>query len=505
MHLFACEHPKRIHNPYLDEDMFVPCGECDICRAKKSLSWSERLELERSCHPYTLFGTLTYAEEFLPKFYPSADGFLDIKTGELVPYSDISNDILDNNSIDFVRSRECLPVGSVTDCQKFIKRIRSKVLHNPSSERRADRYVRYFLVCELGETCFRPHYHFIFYTSSKWFAEHAKDVVASCWKTDDRRSDSKELGIVDCQNVQASAASYVAGYLNSFVSSPKIYRHKRFKPFCLFSKSPSLGSLFSNEKEVQELFHSGNCELSVYRRKTNEYVRVPFSKALCDRLYPKIVRFNEFSGHVISNVYGLASYGPWSSFGDFEEFLRQRMFRTFDGVSEYLKVIFDNNMTDSKSCLKRLYSVMNRILIQSNNFKVSPVVYGQRIIEFYKKCDYACLKSQLECEVELADKHGSKACLLSDLVFVDNLSRTSFFSPRELNLIKSYEVVENICEKTDFLADLDFSQTLDFINLRSKCSKIVNEHRKKVAKNEYLEFRTKDLQFINFLKSYHGL
>ena len=61
---------------------------------------------------------------------------------------------------------------------------------------------------------------------------------------------------------------------------------------------------------------------------------------------------------------------------------------------------------------------MNRILIQSNNFKVSPVVYGQRIIEFYKKCDYACLKSQLECEVELADKHGSKACLLSDLVFV---------------------------------------------------------------------------------------
>ena len=504
MHLFACEHPKKVHNPYLDEDMFVPCGECDICRAKKSLSWTERLELERASHPYCLFGTLTYSDEFLPKFTVSADGFVDESTGELVPFIDISNDYLDNTSIDYIGVRGCLPVGSVKDCQNFIKRVRSKVLHNPSSEGRADRYVRYFLVCELGETTFRPHYHFIFFTSSKWLAEHAKSVVSSCWQTDGRCSDSKELGIVDCQNVQASASSYVAGYLNSFVSCPKIYHYKRFRPFCLFSKSPSIGTLFSDAKEVQELFNSGNCEITVYRRKTNEYVSVPFSKALCDRLYPKVVRFNDFPDHVIAGVYSIANNGPWISYRDFEEFIRRRTFETFDGVSQYLRKILDN-LTDSKSCLKRLYAVMNRILIQSRQFKVSPLLYGYRIIEFYKKSDYACLKSQLECEVDLAVKHGSKACLLSDLVFVDNLSQTSCFSPYEQKIISSYVVDEKLCEKSDFLADLDFSQTSDYVNLRSKCSKIVNDHRKKVAKNEYLEHRTKDLLFINFLKTYHGL
>ena len=152
MHLFACEHPKKVHNPYLDEDMFVPCGECDICRAKKSLSWTERLELERASHPYCLFGTLTYSEEFLPKFTVSEDGFVDESTGELVPYCDISNDYLDNNSIDFIGVRGCLPVGSVKDCQNFIKRVRSKVLTNPSSEGRSCRYVRYFLVFQHEET-----------------------------------------------------------------------------------------------------------------------------------------------------------------------------------------------------------------------------------------------------------------------------------------------------------------------------------------------------------------
>ena len=483
--------------------MFIPCGECDICRAKKSLGWSERLERERACHPYCLFGTLTYSEEFLPKFYPSDDGFVDTQTGELVPYSEIGNDLLDNDSIAYVESRGCLPVGSVVDCQKFIKRLRSQVLHNKSGERQECRYVRYWMVCELGETCFRPHYHFIIYTSSKWLAEHAKDVVASCWSTDGRCSDKKQLGIVDCQNVQASATSYVAGYLNSFVNCPKIYHYKRFRPFHIFSKSPPLGTLFTNEKEVQELFNSGNCELSVYRRKTNEYVRVPFSKALCDRLYPKIVRFNDFPDHVLTGVYGLASNGPWCSFRDFEEFIRQRIFRTFDGVSEYLHKIL--NSATCESCLKRLYAVMNRIVIQSCQFKISPFTYGQRIIEFYKKCDYACLKSQLECEVEISEKHGSKVCLLSDLVFVDNLSLKTSFSSREMKIIESYAVDEKLYQFGDLVSDLDFSQIQDYVNLRSKCSKIVNEHRKKVAKNEYLEYRTKDRLFINFLKSYHGL
>ena len=511
MHLFACEHLKKVHNPYTDSDLFVPCGECDICRSKRSLSWTERLEIERSQHPYCLFGTLTYSDEFLPKFALSDVGFVDETTGELVPYSDISYEYLDNNSLDFIGCRGYLPVGSVFDCQRFIKRLRSRVLSNSSNtsgENRKCRYIRYFLVCEMGETTFRPHYHFIIFTGSKWFADNAKSVVSSCWTTDLRCSDSKQLGRIDVQNVQSSATSYVSGYLNSFVSAPKIYRYKRFKGFALFSKSPSIGSLLSNSKEIQTLFDSGDCEMFVYRRKTNEYVRVPVSKSLSDRLYPKIFGFSTLSDDVIPGVYCLADNGPWLSFGYFEQFIRERAFRTYDGVSEYLRKIL-NNLTESKSCLHRLYTVLNRIIVQCVLFgsdkPLSSAFYAKKIISFYQNVDYNCLKSQLECEVELSEKHGSKSCLLTDLVFVDNLSMSGVWTPNEIRLIKSYCANDIQLSKCDFLSDLDFSQISDFINLRSKCSKIVNEHRKKVAKTEFLEHRTKDKLFINFLKTYHGL
>lgn len=510
MHLFSCEHPQRIHNPYLNEDMIVPCGKCDICRAKNSLSWTERLELERSQHPFCLFGTLTYSDEFLPKFFvdPENDCFVCPNTGELVEISDISNELLDENSIEFINAKGFLPVGDVKDCQTFIKRLRSKVLLNGSAEDRKCRYIRYFMVCELGETTFRPHYHFLIFTGSKWFADNAKSVVSSCWKTDARRSDSQQLGIIDVQNVQSSATSYVAGYLNSFVNCPKIYSYRRFRPFHIFSKSPSLGSLLTSSKEIQELFDSGDCKMSVYRRKTNEFLSVPFSKSLSDRLYPKLPRFSNLSDSVLTGLYSIADCGSWDSYESFKEFVRQRTFEVFDGTSLYFRQILDN-LTESESCLHRIYTVYNRINLQCCLFggvkPLSAAYYGKKIIDFYKKCDYDCLASQLECEVEMSEKHGSKSCLLSDLVFVDNLSQTSDFSPNEYLLVKSYCADEKVLEKTSLLSDLDFSQVSDFINLRSNCTKIVEEHRKKVAKNEYLQHRSKDRLFINFLKNYHGL
>ena len=69
MNLFVCEHPKRVVNPYIGEELLVPCGECNSCVCRHSLDWVERLEIERMCHPYTVFFTLTYSEEFCPKLF----------------------------------------------------------------------------------------------------------------------------------------------------------------------------------------------------------------------------------------------------------------------------------------------------------------------------------------------------------------------------------------------------------------------------------------------------
>ena len=62
MNQFSCQNPVKVKNPYTGDWLFVPCGKCSLCRSKKSAHWTERLEFERSCHPFCLFGTLTYPE-----------------------------------------------------------------------------------------------------------------------------------------------------------------------------------------------------------------------------------------------------------------------------------------------------------------------------------------------------------------------------------------------------------------------------------------------------------
>ena len=91
MNQFACEHPKKVRNPYTNDWLYVPCGKCSLCRSKKAAHWTERLEQERSCHPYCLFGTLTYNEKHLPKVLLADDGLLDTRSGELIPFNEISD------------------------------------------------------------------------------------------------------------------------------------------------------------------------------------------------------------------------------------------------------------------------------------------------------------------------------------------------------------------------------------------------------------------------------
>ena len=66
MHISSCLYPKRIVNPYTKELQYVPCGQCAACLKLRALRWVQRLEQERHCWKYCLFGTLTYAPEHLP-------------------------------------------------------------------------------------------------------------------------------------------------------------------------------------------------------------------------------------------------------------------------------------------------------------------------------------------------------------------------------------------------------------------------------------------------------
>lgn len=509
MSLFTCEHPQKVINPYSGETLFVPCGKCYLCRAKKASEWTERLEVERASHPYTLFGTLTYSDDYLPHFDYDGNGLVDVSTGELVPYDELK-DFLDYDSINFINKRGCLPCGSVLDCQRFIKRLRETIRRGSlsdlpdSTDRQTDRYLRYFLVLEYGETTFRPHYHFLVFTSSKWFATYAKDVVAACWKTDSRRSDSEQLGIIDCQNVQSSASAYVAQYLNSFTNCPSIYRHRRFKPFKLFSKHPPLGSLVTKSKEVQELFHRESVKINMFRRSSNEFVEFPLPKSLYSRLYPKVVGFSRFPSYVLSGLYNSSYYVKGFSYKEFGEYVRKRAFTVFDGLSQYYVWLL-NNTSESESNLHQVFSCLRRVGFQSEIFGVSCNTYYEKICRFYSNQDYDRLYSQFN-DIESNEVSPSYQ-LLTDLVFIDRVSHCELDSitNHDLLILKSYGWDDTKMSLTDFLESLDFTSDLDYIQNLSKAKKIIEDTRKKKAKNEYLQYRTKDKEFINFLIDYHGL
>ena len=500
MNLFACEHPIKIKNPYTNDWLYVPCGKCDMCRSNKSAKWTERLEIERSCHPYCLFGTLTYSDKYLPRFEYLDKDVYDPQSGELVLYDDIK-DYVDYFSTSYIDTLGFLPVGKVSDCQRFIKRVRDRVYNNPSSERPECRYIRYFLVCELGETTFRPHYHFLIFTSSKWFAEHAKDVVASCWSVDSRRSDSEELGIIDVQNVQSSASAYVASYINSFTDCPQIYKHPRFRPFKIFSKHPPLGTLTPCSKEIQALFNSGSCKMSVYRRKSNEFVETFIPKSLCDRLYPKVTGFDRFSSDELTRLYSIPVDFSQMSFEDFREFARRRSQDRSNGNQRFFSELFINT-TESESNLHHTFSVFRRVSYQSVLFGLSKEVYAKKILDFYKSLDYGRLKAFYQYYEDYSRFHDSKEMLLNDRIYFDLIkSDPECFT----NFLKTYGYDEKTCSAQDFVESISEENDINFLSARSKAKKVVNDSRKKKAKNEYLDHRNMNVNFKNLLKLKHGL
>jgi len=100
-------------NGYADLPVTVPCGNCLGCRLERSRQWAVRLMHEAQMHELSIFVTLTYDDQHLPK------------GGSLVK----------------------------KHYQDFMKRLR----------RSTGFPVRFFHCGEYGETTKRPHYHAILY------------------------------------------------------------------------------------------------------------------------------------------------------------------------------------------------------------------------------------------------------------------------------------------------------------------------------------------------------
>lgn len=158
--------PRPITIPHQGQ---VPCGQCINCRVNLVRNWASRILLEARNHQASLFVTLTYSDEHLPR---TSDG---------------------------------LPTLKPRDWTLFMKRLRKRV---------APRLLRFFACGEYGSQTWRPHYHAVLFGLSEMecrtvgrFKVHP-DVQAA-WR----------LGFTSSGGLNEARAGYVAQYVTKKLTS----------------------------------------------------------------------------------------------------------------------------------------------------------------------------------------------------------------------------------------------------------------------------------------------
>lgn len=485
MHISPCLNPQRVYNKYLQEYIIVPCGKCKACRSALAKRWIARLEQERQCWKYCVFFTLTYDEEHVPTLYKHGSCWCDCSTVHVKDETvSIFDDDIDHDpkSDSWLSRQKVLRYLSPYDAQCFIKRYRINMLRYLKSLNIADyakkSQVRYFLCGEYGSTTKRPHYHGLFFFSSKEQAAHVAEIISKSWK----------FGIVDSSFVTDCNASYVASYVNSLHNLPSILRHRRIRPFQLVSRRPPLGTLFANSEETQRLFFEGSTDFVVFDKRTSSLATVPLWRSITDRLYPKISRFNEIDHSDRVRIYesvGNYAQGPQS----FLEWCSSRKHSKF--FEYYLGLISDGFNPDKNGVLLSLYYKCRRVYLQSQIFNISIDSYVRRIDEFYQKVRSLSISSMYDYQEssdfpkELVNMYSEFLYDVKDLAYDD-------VSDYERNILLSFDVdldkffSDDLSEREVYQNSIGLESTHDYAQLHVMSEKWSRDKSRTKFKNDYL-------------------
>lgn len=169
-----------VFSDHIDNNLYVPCGQCIACRLNYAKFWSIRMMQELKYHDSACFATLTYDDEHLPD--------------------------------DLLLHKE--------DLQKFWKRLRK------------ERNVRYFACGEYGDRFGRPHFHAIIYGVSP----QEYDLIDKHWQ-----KGFIKLGTVtedSCNYV----AKYMTKKLRGRKLEEKLEEDPNYQnEFVLMSRRPGIG------------------------------------------------------------------------------------------------------------------------------------------------------------------------------------------------------------------------------------------------------------------------
>lgn len=313
----SCFSPNLVYNPYIQDYVLVPCRECAACRYSYAMDLKRRIEDECKAHKFNFFFTLTYDNKHVPMMYayPSEDGVFFKAYRNNVVMSDSHG--IDLPELDFSLEdswflepqHNPFQTGFAfcykPDIQKFIKRLRINIERN-ENEVISKQKIRYFVAAEYGPATLRPHYHGLIFCDDEQLARELPRLISKSWTlcSSDR---------IDVQVVSGAAPQYVAKYVNSFTSLPKVLQTQLTRPFYLCSRQPALGSFKINEQEIFDCFVNSNFERPQVDAKTNEVSFALFpNKVLCRY-------FRKYCGYGESNIdYELRLYKKYDS-GDFQK------------------------------------------------------------------------------------------------------------------------------------------------------------------------------------------
>ena len=420
MHLLSCKNPKRIYNKYSNEYVWVPCGECSICKNRRAAHYTALLEREKLQHPYCFFVTLTYDEDHLPVLrvpdfvervdFPGTFESSRSRDNICVSFEDLfpHDKIFDYTQadIDFFKSwiqYGGLPIVSKSDVQLFLKRL-NKYAHDHYTS--TFKNFRYFIVSEYGSTTFRSHYHAIFYVDNSRFAEGFKDSVSACWK----------YGINDTQPVENSACGYVSQYLNKFSDMPYVYKNKSIRPFFLCSRNPFIGALSECSQNDTEIVNN-SVVTQIIRRSSHatKFDVVPLEQSYQNRLFPKCPDFKSISDTLRTQFYTIYRRFSGKTLRSFLSEIYDYMTCSNEMMAEYFRlklnfnkfafpwsdplILFDEY---SFNWLRRLYYFGRKVARQACQFGLSIIGYVRKILDYYNNKELYLLKSQYEFEQEVS-------------------------------------------------------------------------------------------------------
>lgn len=297
----GCFNPRRIINPYTDEVMYTECRKCPACRNRYAKNWSERVSNECKFHRYSMFVTLTYSNDNLPRF------------------SMVWNDALDNYQM--LSNRDCdvdkslpeefngtshrmvhdtkdgVPYVCRYDVVTFFKRLRSRIDYSfKINSVNENKQIRYFVCAEYSPRGLRPHYHAIIWFDSAYIASEFGTLLSKSWSH----------GIVDYSLVNSSAPQYVAKYVACNTGLPEVLQLESTRTFHLQSKNPCIGY---SKADKEELFKNviygtyGHLESDVASKST-VYVQPPRSLEM--RYFPKCRGWRTISYFEKLRVYSFA-------------------------------------------------------------------------------------------------------------------------------------------------------------------------------------------------------